>query len=673
MSFQGFVPKSVASAAGVLSFAFIVCLGLGAVAQGAAAADWGQEFPVSVPAVDEFGTREAHVVADDGGNFTYVWEQDQGDSGADVLARVARHDGTLGPIQTVAGAGNDSDYFDTPAVSIGSDGVARVAWVWWDQVDPCSPNCAQIPRIQFVTLDADGKPSGPPVTIDGSASSVNDYISSLALDTSADNGSTLVWRHTSASTGTGAIKATTVTAAGTPSAASTIATAPSGSSPFGTPTLSRSDSGISFVGWPDHDTDEVRGRMITPAGQLTPDTKLNATTEYLDDMESAIDAQGKATVIFQQDVYVPDIDDTISGLFYRQVSPAGTAIAPGPIPLGSATESTYLNDDYASPGQIDASPDGHVTIGFAQRQPGCCVLEAQLRTISPDGTLGDVQPISPEGTYAAQVTLAYGPNGGGTVMNVVEPDSGVAELRSFDLTGSGTLDGTGSTLDTFANDNRPYLGTPAVSGNGDTASLWSVEHFDISAEDVHSAIKTVSAPGVSLWAPAKATAGQELILAAEGESRNPLTYAWAIGSDGSPTGKLVRHTFAQPGTYDVKVTVTDSAGKTGSATASIEVLAAGGNNPPPPIAPNTKITKKPAKKTKNKKATFKFISSLAGSKFECRLDKAGWSNCKSPKKLKLRRGKHTLRVRAIKGDLLDKTPAKYTWKVKKAKKKHGKK
>ncbi|HTU14889.1 MAG TPA: hypothetical protein VMF31_06810, partial [Solirubrobacterales bacterium] len=68
-------------------------------------------------------------------------------------------------------------------------------------------------------------------------------------------------------------------------------------------------------------------------------------------------------------------------------------------------------------------------------------------------------------------------------------------------------------------------------------------------------------------------------------------------------------------------------------------------------------------------ATFKFTSSLTGSKFECRLDKAGWTDCGSPKKLKkLKPGKHSFKVRAIKGDLIDQTPASYSWTVKKAKK-----
>lgn len=104
---------------------------------------------------------------------------------------------------------------------------------------------------------------------------------------------------------------------------------------------------------------------------------------------------------------------------------------------------------------------------------------------------------------------------------------------------------------------------------------------------------------------------------------------------------------------------------------AIEVLAKQGPVPPPEptLPPDTKITGKPGKKTKAKNATFKFVSSLPGSKFECRLDKAGWTDCRSPKKLKkLKPGKHTFKVRAIKGDLIDPTPASHTWTVKKTKK-----
>ncbi len=67
-------------------------------------------------------------------------------------------------------------------------------------------------------------------------------------------------------------------------------------------------------------------------------------------------------------------------------------------------------------------------------------------------------------------------------------------------------------------------------------------------------------------------------------------------------------------------------------------------------APKVKVTSKPSKKTRSKKAEFAFRSSVPGSKFKCRLDKGKFAGCSSPKKYrKLKPGKHKLSIRAIAG------------------------
>jgi hypothetical protein len=152
----------------------------------------------------------------------------------------------------------------------------------------------------------------------------------------------------------------------------------------------------------------------------------------------------------------------------------------------------------------------------------------------------------------------------------------------------------------------------------------------------------------------------------EASDRSPITYAWSVdGTSIAGNGPFVRHTFGSAGAKAVKFVVSDSSGNATTVEATVEVKAAG----TPPVPPDTRITGKPAKRTKKKTAAFRFVSSLPGSRFECRLDRAGWTDCRSPKKLKkLKPGKHVFRVRAIKGDLIDRTPASWTWTVKKAKK-----
>ncbi|HXQ89246.1 MAG TPA: hypothetical protein VN733_06360, partial [Solirubrobacterales bacterium] len=64
----------------------------------------------------------------------------------------------------------------------------------------------------------------------------------------------------------------------------------------------------------------------------------------------------------------------------------------------------------------------------------------------------------------------------------------------------------------------------------------------------------------------------------------------------------------------------------------------------PPVA---KITKAPKAKSTSTTAKFKFKSNEAGSKFQCKLDKGKFKNCKSPKTYKkLKVGKHVFKVRA---------------------------
>ncbi|HYU59194.1 MAG TPA: hypothetical protein VEK39_00400 [Solirubrobacterales bacterium] len=83
--------------------------------------------------------------------------------------------------------------------------------------------------------------------------------------------------------------------------------------------------------------------------------------------------------------------------------------------------------------------------------------------------------------------------------------------------------------------------------------------------------------------------------------------------------------------------------------------------------PDTQITKGPKKKTKKKKATFEFSSTVAGSTFECKLDDGPFEPCTSPHDVKAKKGKHSFEVRATAGGQTDPTPATDSWKVKKKK------
>jgi len=102
-----------------------------------------------------------------------------------------------------------------------------------------------------------------------------------------------------------------------------------------------------------------------------------------------------------------------------------------------------------------------------------------------------------------------------------------------------------------------------------------------------------------------------------------------------------------------------------NATPPTETACGGGN---PGGGPDTKIDKGPKKKTKKKKATFKFSSTTPGATFECSVDGKAFASCASPFKVKVKKGKHEFEVRAVLAGVTDGSPAEQNWKVKKKKK-----
>jgi hypothetical protein len=84
-------------------------------------------------------------------------------------------------------------------------------------------------------------------------------------------------------------------------------------------------------------------------------------------------------------------------------------------------------------------------------------------------------------------------------------------------------------------------------------------------------------------------------------------------------------------------------------------------------APDTAIDKGPKKKTRKRKAKFRFSSDDPSATFECKLDKKDFESCTSPQKYKkLKRRKHTFEVHAIDAaGNVDATPDALKWKVKK--------
>jgi polyhydroxybutyrate depolymerase len=76
-------------------------------------------------------------------------------------------------------------------------------------------------------------------------------------------------------------------------------------------------------------------------------------------------------------------------------------------------------------------------------------------------------------------------------------------------------------------------------------------------------------------------------------------------------------------------------------------------------APRTTINKAPDGHTDSRTVTYKFSSDDKDATFECKLDNSKYKDCKSPKKYRVKPGKHTFSVRAIDSSgNVDPSPAK---------------
>ncbi|MDQ3725450.1 MAG: hypothetical protein M3335_06130 [Actinomycetota bacterium] len=159
-----------------------------------------------------------------------------------------------------------------------------------------------------------------------------------------------------------------------------------------------------------------------------------------------------------------------------------------------------------------------------------------------------------------------------------------------------------------------------------------------------------------------------MVALADGETRNPTTSSSSIeltinatiepDADGDGFGDETQDLCPSVGNGGAACPPTGGGGTGGG----------GGSTPPPPpveVAPETKIAKGPKGTIGVPRATFRFGATLAGSRFQCKLDKKPFRGCKSPKVYKnLAAGKHTFKVRAIgPTGLVDPTPAKRTFKV----------
>jgi len=106
----------------------------------------------------------------------------------------------------------------------------------------------------------------------------------------------------------------------------------------------------------------------------------------------------------------------------------------------------------------------------------------------------------------------------------------------------------------------------------------------------------------------------------------------------------IRPTALADGTHYVTASVRDPAGNEGI---DSQVLTVDTSGPDEIGMPETTITKDPPTRTNALRVKYEFVSDSARSSFECKLDKGQFKPCASPRKFKVKAGRHKFSVRAI--------------------------
>lgn len=623
----------------------------------ALAAAWGPSFPVTPAAIDDLGSQEATVLADEEGTFTYFWRQQMGINNVSIYSRAIRADGSLrDTVEAVVTNGDGTPGDIKASTSPGPGGITHLTFTRTETT--CLFGCGQ--KLQYLPIGPDGEPTAPEQTIDSVSPGSGDFFTGREIATGPQGHTTVTWTIQDVSVPEGVLKAASAPPGEPFGAAVTIPVDGSALSPA--PEVTASGEAIIGITYeknnsPNPATSGFLARSVSLDGTTGPErTIVPESTNSVANPISDIDGTGKVTFAFRQS------DGVADRVFFRQMDSGGNVLGASPTLV---SDPDALSAEIQPPFGLDVNEAGTVGIAWREFNGETVRDEAWMRTISADGTPGGSSRLSGPDDNAGLPAIALSPAGGGAALfNYFDAGDDAAVIEGLTFDSAGALTGPATRLDAAGDPNdSAYVAGAAFDGNGDAAGLWG---FEINAQDgedeFRSSILDAAAPRVKIFAPPRATAGLEIVIAVDGQDRSPVNYEWTFGDGETASGAITEHRFESTGQFEIELTATDAAGNVTTRTAAIEVLPAFVE---PPIAPDTTISAKPKKKTRAKTATFRFLSTLTGSGFECRLDRAGWSTCRSPKKLrKLKPGKHTFQVRAVKGDLFDRSPASFSWTVK---------
>jgi 6-phosphogluconolactonase (cycloisomerase 2 family)/PKD repeat protein len=261
-------------------------------------------------------------------------------------------------------------------------------------------------------------------------------------------------------------------------------------------------------------------------------------------------------------------------------SPDGIAITPDGahvyVANGGTDHNISILDGTGAATGLTAEPAGNGVSGLAITPDGTKLYAANTGddtisgwTINSDGTL-DPLLNSPYTTGDGPHGIAISPDG----RLLLSADTNGSAVSGFAINANGSLASrvsspvvAGVTSVAFAPDGRHAFaaGSSQVGAyDVSAAGALSARGLAITTTGAHTALAVTPNQGPEAkMDPVPAPAGSASTFAG-GPSTDPdgtvKTYAWDFGDGSTGTGATGTHTYAQPGTYDVRLTVTDDEG-----------------------------------------------------------------------------------------------------------------
>ncbi len=202
---------------------------------------------------------------------------------------------------------------------------------------------------------------------------------------------------------------------------------------------------------------------------------------------------------------------------------------------------------------------------------------------------GYAESASPAAPYRIEVTAA--PQSPQPPLASAGPDQSVNELDSVNLDGSGsaalTPDGkldyswrhiSGSNVSLFnSNTAKPVFTAPAAGPEG-AVLVFELRVKDSAGNSASDTVNIVVNDSLSpeagfIWTPASPVAGDAVKFTDQSSSKGGaiVSWAWDFGGEGTDTVQNPVFTFAESGTYSVRLTVRDASGSAGTVIKSITV------------------------------------------------------------------------------------------------------